>query len=251
LNSVLLLLLYASRAGTRNSPLTTHGALQASRLGSHLNALATPLNHVFASPLTRAALTAQAISDARNPSIPVVLVPEIQEQDFGIFEGVHYREWSSMKEAGQEQQDTIEKDESMDARAQSFINEYLIPITAAADQGESIGVAIVSHGIMLRHIWREILLWTKPIHVECPQDLLVGTGSLDYARLGSWSNTGVLEVAFERITSKTTLETCWKARIFNVNGTHHLNSLKRTKGGIGSAQFDNRQKTLDKFFLPK
>jgi broad specificity phosphatase PhoE len=251
LKILVFLLLYASRAGTRNSPLTTHGALQASRLGSHLNALDTPLNHIFASPLDRAALTAQALSDARKPSIPVVHVPEIQEQDFGVFEGVHYREWSAMKESGPGQQETIEKDDSMDKRAKVFINEYLVPITAAADKGESIGVAIVSHGIMLRHIWREILHWTKPIHVECPQDLLVGTGSLDYARLGSWSNTGVLEVVFERITPENTSETRWKARIFTVNGTTHLSSLKRTKGGIGSAQFDKRQRTLDKFFQPK
>lgn len=39
----------------------------------------------------------------------------------------------------------------------------------------------------------------------------------------------------------------WVTLVETVNGAKHLQSLKRTGGGIGSAQFDKRQKTLKGF----
>ena len=41
-----------------------------------------------------------------------------------------------------------------------------------------------------------------------------------------------------------------KARIEVVNSTGHLQGLRKTRGGIGSARFDSNQKTMDSFFKP-
>jgi broad specificity phosphatase PhoE len=40
----------------------------------------------------------------------------------------------------------------------------------------------------------------------------------------------------------------WRMRILAINGKMHLIGLKRTRGGLGSAQYDDSQKTIDNFF---
>jgi hypothetical protein len=40
----------------------------------------------------------------------------------------------------------------------------------------------------------------------------------------------------------------WEAEIKAINCRDHLRGFKRTQGGLGSAKYDQRQKTLDQFF---
>lgn len=39
-------------------------------------------------------------------------------------------------------------------------------------------------------------------------------------------------------------------QVTKVNCVDHLDGLKKTRGGIGSARFDPKQKTMDAFFGP-
>lgn len=43
----------------------------------------------------------------------------------------------------------------------------------------------------------------------------------------------------------------WITTVNTINGTLHLNGLKRTAGGIGSAAYDEKQQSLDAFFKRK
>jgi len=197
-------------------------------------------------------------------------VPELREQDFGLFEGVPYGAFNG---SGKDpRRASIETSNEMAVRARSFIAEYLMPtIKALGDQSAS--MAIVSHGCMLRVLWRELLARFRPSNVQCEQVMLRETQSIDYARIGHWSNTGYLQVDFNnglapvllteaytersqrndvksrvrKVESARAAHPTWTARILAVNETGHLKTLKRTKGGIGSSRYDAKQGTLDKF----
>ena len=83
-------------AGVRDSALTNYGVDQAKRLGDYLVKNGTSLTHIFASPLTRASKTAEAVQkaqvttstkDVAVASLAIVNIPELIEQDFGFYEG--------------------------------------------------------------------------------------------------------------------------------------------------------------------
>lgn len=87
-------------AGVRDSALTNHGVEQARRLGEHFakEDVHVAFTHIFASPLSRAYKTAQAIQTAQaklktkdlgqveenTRKVEIVRVSELIEQDFGL-----------------------------------------------------------------------------------------------------------------------------------------------------------------------
>jgi histidine phosphatase superfamily protein (branch 1) len=226
--------------------------------------------------LTRAATTAEAIFKVQTPAAPgpiagpmLINVPELREQDFGLFEGTPVSGFNTRAE--DPRQRSVETSEEMAVRARVFIREYLAPLTGQGDGAKAPVVAVVSHGCLLRVLWREVLEHFKPTGVRCEQQMLLESQSIDFMRLGHWSNTGFLEVLFERVENQMLVEVkCedrreesntkivedilipkahhWSATILGINVTDHLKTLKRTRGGIGSSQYDSRQKTLDRFF---
>jgi probable phosphoglycerate mutase len=219
--------------------------------------------------LARAALTADTIHGEQSPSVPLIAVPELREQDFGLFEGVSVGAFSGRAEDPRKM--SVEKSEEMAVRARVFVQEYLVPLTGLGDGAKAPVVAVVSHGCMLRVLWREVLEHFRPAGVRCEQQMLMDSQSIDFMRLGHWSNTGFLEVSFEKAESPVLLgekvgkrredsnvhpvenivsptAPRWTAAIHGINVTDHLKTLKRTRGGIGSSQYDSRQRTLDKFF---
>ena len=73
--------------GRTDTELTELGLKQADKLGKHFHHYMTP-EVIYASPLQRARLTAQAIAD--RFSIPVQLDPRLMEFDLGDWEGETY-----------------------------------------------------------------------------------------------------------------------------------------------------------------
>jgi len=73
--------------GRTDTELTELGLKQADKLGEHFHHYMTP-EVIYASPLQRARLTAQAIAD--RFSIPVQLDPRLMEFDLGDWEGETY-----------------------------------------------------------------------------------------------------------------------------------------------------------------
>ncbi|KAK3939294.1 phosphoglycerate mutase [Diplogelasinospora grovesii] len=247
-------------AGSRDSALTAHGVIQARRLANHLAALAPtigPIRHIFSSDLQRAANTAQAIVDAHVPKMAVaaegatapvgverlklVKLPELRERDFGAAEGKSF----STPHPDAESQD------AMAARVGRFIQGHLVPVldNHIGHRGE-ISIVVVAHGIILNVLLRVLLSTFAPVELERLQ-----RGAKRPPYLVSWGNTGYVEASLSaRSTDPASLppqlkpvKPAIKLTVTRVNVTDHLRDLKRTRGGIGSAKFDSKQRTMDSF----
>ncbi|KAJ5000727.1 hypothetical protein K4K48_002310 [Colletotrichum sp. SAR 10_66] len=250
-------------AGSRDASLTSHGVLQARRLGTHLAArtASAPVSHIFASNLQRAYRTAEAVCDALSSPpnategeassttttgrrVEVVQLAELREKHFGSGEGQKV----GARAVG-ERHVGAETSEAMFTRAKKFVDEYLGPIFACVDEAEegAESVVVVAHGIILGVLVRALRSAKNfGAVVASPEDQLPL----------AWSNTGYVEllVAPAAPPSKEPATTpTWPGlsiKTVAVNSTEHLQGLKKTRGGIGSAKFDEKQKTLNAFFTP-
>lgn len=237
--------------------------LQAQRLGAHLYARVDDggrLAHIFSSDLQRAFKTAEAIRDAqsRAPAVPVAVVKtaDLREKDFRSSEGKSFR---SRRDGvpPQASQDGPETTQEMRIRAERFIASYLEPIFAAEGAAASgHAVVIVAHGLILGVLLKAILAKYSPAELLRLSGL-GGGGNSEY--LVAWSNTGYLEASVEPKAEQDsvsmvndTAQQQWRGLITVavkvINCKDHLQGLQRTRGGIGSAKFDEKQKTMDSFF---
>lgn len=257
-------------AGSRDSALTNHGVLQTRRLGSHLVSrrdVIGPVVHIFTSNLQRAFRTAEAIADAQRTSnvslkktdvdLQVAQLPELREKDFGSAEGVKYGVRSSGRADGSIPSDS-ESREAMMVRVNRFIDKELAPVLKRY-ASEKATVAVVAHGIILG-VLLQALISRFPASTA-------SSASSEGDRFGAaWSNTGVLQVRVELTQARTPVsgstssasttvdDVADQSRLTMVvqatNLTDHLNGLRKTRGGIGSAKFDSRQRSLTAFFTP-
>jgi hypothetical protein len=223
-------------------------------------------------------MTAEQILAAQPASVrqrvSVIPMDCLREQNFGNSEGLHYSEWRT----SDARQADVETPAAMAARADRFIESCIVQLLEAP---VSPTVVVVSHGKMLQVLWSQILAWTNPTTVLCDRELLVNSNSIDYTRIGAWSNTGFLHVTFTPSDRPSTIHTpalesplithracnggephattsheadsslarrSWSASILAINGRPHLHGFRRTRGGVGSSQHDERQSTLDRFF---
>lgn len=203
-------------AGVRDSQLTNHGVDQTKRLGEHL-AQRHLFTHIFASPLSRAYRTAQAIQAAqpilpsKSETVQIVQVQELIEQNFGFYEGKHFHARTDPKKTGREahrlqhQNDPgfvdVESKDSMNKRADVFLDEHLMPLLSQHPGQHRFCVAIVSHGMLLSHLWRRLLLRLPSKSVTVDSAVTAARGPVVLQHLGGWSNTGYLELAIDRIGS--------------------------------------------------
>lgn len=271
-------------AGVRDSPLTVQGVLQAERLGHYLAARNPPFTHVFASDLQRAIKTAEALLSAQstdNDAAPLTVrqLPVLREQDFGFYEGKPFyaRQQSSRKSGkdthrSQHQDEpgfhNVESKESMTARTNAFVAEHLRPLILRDSSEHQSIIAIVSHGIILSHLWRSILgLFAKSTVALAPGLSVGGDNGTSLEHLGGWSNTGFLEldISFSPPDTASTVHEMkaaaakaneadtnvlppnFKMLIKAVNGKDHLKGLKRARG-VGSSRYDEGQKKIESFF---
>lgn len=226
-------------------------------------------------------MTAQAIVEARPPvesvSVPtessavsVTQIPELRERDFRSLEGkkVGYRH--SAGTGGYRFRDP-ETHAEMAVRVDRFIDMHLNPIldmeqacTAEMDRGSMV---IVAHGMILNVLLKRLLTrFSTPSEVE---RLFPGRSNFEW--LASWRNTAYLEAVISPRSVNTATasrrnaggapepavvigtvipgsDPAVRLSIVGVNVVDHLQGLKKTRGGIGSARFDTKQKTVDSFF---
>ena len=278
-----------SSAGVKDSALTVHGSLQAERLGQDFTHKGLCFTKVFSSDLQRAYKTAEAILVAQCKKYDegsvertqITRAPLLREQDFGFYEGKPFYTRSrdsskSGKESHRSQhiddQDfkDVESKASMDTRMDEFVKDHLLPLLDDHRVRKQETVAIVSHGIILAHLWRCFLKLFGKGTVTLAPGLSVGSGGvtpLEY--LGGWSNTGYLELDIHSTPSLDTISIdqsstaagadsqmarseiprvpAMKMVIQTVNGTEHLKGLKRTRG-VGSSPYDEGQKKIETFF---
>lgn len=230
-------------AGLRDSALTTHGVLQAGRLASHIakqiSAVATVT--IFTSTLQRAFKTAEVVSDARGKKDEVWRMPQLLEKDFGTGEGARYGTSKDQPHQGSESAD------SMATRADVFLDEHLRPVLGTAD-----AVVVVAHGIILSVLFKRLCEKLSKGSMTVSPDAQRATNPFPSGGtpvLPSWSNTGYLEANLT-VAEPATWSTI-KMHIDRVNCLDHLQGLRKTRGGIGSSAFDDKQKTMTSFFAPK
>ncbi|GJD04349.1 phosphoglycerate mutase [Colletotrichum higginsianum] len=253
-------------AGSRDSPLTSHGVLQARRLGAHLAtrtaSASAGITHIFSSTLRRASTTAAAVREAVASShhsaardIEVVRLSDLREKHFGTGEGQKFG-GTTASGAARPRHDGAEDLDAMRMRAKRFVDGYLAPIFACVEAepgGAAESIVIVAHGIILGVL----------SSVLCSPGLFAAVDpDSESQRPWSWSNTGFVEI---RITSMPVASDLARASLdalpavrwphlslqtVAVNCTEHLAGLKKTRGGIGSAKFDEKQKTIISFFAP-
>lgn len=194
-------------------------------------------------------------ADAEGTSpLKLVQLPELRERDFGSAEGKKYGVGLSLAAAGAESRGQTR------FRADGFVQAHLAPLLTAADEC----VVVVAHGLILNWLLRVLLARFGPGEMK----RLGGTLTT------GWSNTGYVElvvgVGAARLVEaddgdcrvvesgdRTPIPTPppppppqITLSVVGVNVLKHLEGLKKTRGGIGSAQFDKRQRTIDSFFAP-
>ncbi|OTA53264.1 phosphoglycerate mutase-like protein [Hypoxylon sp. EC38] len=273
-------------AGSRDSPLTNHGVLQIKRLGAHLakrSEVIGPVKYIFTSDLQRAYQTAETIADAlkeaqcpasndaseNRKALPVSRLTELREKDYGSSEGTKYGGKAKRTSDGLPQSDS-ETHESMRTRVNKFLSSHLIPIIKTHGS-DTITVVVVAHGIILGVLLKALLERFPPKPADPTSSIERRDIPLDAA---TWSNTGVLQARLEPIKSVPVShskavaspnslvsdthegsfadpnDSTLRMIVEFTNNLDHLEGLKKTKGGIGSAKFDSRQRTMDSFFNP-
>lgn len=272
-------------AGVSDSRLTNHGVQQTQRLGRYLAShRSLRFTRIYASDLQRAYMTAEEIQKHQTAQwsatgIPeVVRLPVLREQDFGSYELVPWasrRAQHALDSRTPNPQDPAfrpqETSESMTLRADAFIADFILPLATSLWETEHDSakecVAVVSHGLFLSALWKSLLSKFNAGGVVLGPNIEV----LNYGRpleyLPSWHNTAFLELTVRRKagdvgTGSTTAENgstqpqneYWTPFydccmiVHAINNRDHLLDLKRARGGIGSAAYDAKQKSLDGFF---
>ena len=266
--------------------------MQADRLSRYFVGRGVRFTDIFSSDLQRAAKTAHTIryrqltEDKDGSRLTVQKLPLLREQDFGYYEGKHFKtRQRGLNKSGKEAHrqahlndegfQDVESKESMEIRANSFLDTKLFPLIRTSSQIREPIIALVSHGIFLATLWRCLLRRFPEQSVKLAPGLSIIAGApttLEY--IGGWSNTGYLELeirssslgnAIDAIDTIHNLDASpyedslpqslslvgWTIVIKTVNGKDHLKNLKRTGGGVGSSKHDDSQKRLDTFFAPK
>lgn len=273
-------------AGVTDSRLTLHGVLQTQRLGAHLTSRGVRFTHIYASDLQRAYMTAQSVADAqakeyKTSTLPVPRLSLLREQDFGSNELVP---WASKRG-----QDTFfdrrpdvdepgyipkEPMEVMRKRGTDFVDDYLVPLLATDDgQSQEPTVAVVSHGLFLGVLWRDLLSRFPSHSVAVSPDAVGNNFGAHFSpieHIGIWANTAFLEIEInhrnvpdgaakdlhtEDTASAQSSHTRSKPYalmnrtlvIKTINGHPHTEGMKKIRG-TGNVAHDPKQKDIAGFF---
>jgi hypothetical protein len=190
--------------------------------------------------------------------LELVQLRDLRERDFGSAEGKKFGAGIVGADA--------ESREQMRMRAERFVREHLAPLLTAERAPAGGCVVVVAHGLILDSLLRVLLVKFGPVEMA----------SLGNPRMVSWSNTGYAEllvrvgqpgksaareglageVSGERTSNSAPAAVSLPQQpritlsLVAANVLKHLEGLRKTRGGIGSAQFDKRQRTVDSFFGP-
>lgn len=206
-------------AGVTDSALTNYGHDQINRLGKHFASSSVVFSHIFASPLSRASKTAQAIQDAQPSSasgVRIIKVPDLIEQDFGYYEKRTFQARTDARRTGRDVHREahlndpgfvdVESKEAMAKRADRFLDDLLLPLFVQPKQRGKNTVAVVSHGMLLSTLWKRLLLRLSPKTVTIAAEVTASKGDIILQHLGGWSNTGYLELVFTKAADAAAIQ---------------------------------------------
>lgn len=244
-------------AGTTDSALTNHGVLQIQRLAAYFCSAAVRFEHVFASDLSRAVITAEGICNTNTASnLRVETTALLREQHFGSREGMRISATPSPSPSTVEPE-AAETEIAMRTRANRFLEEYLFPVllTAEHETEHETAIAIVAHGIILRVLWNCFVQAFPPGSVSLVPEVAASPAMRGGTLVPFWSNTAYMELSVRcRPTAVTpradeeSLLSGWTVAVLSVDNKTHLRDLRRARGGIGSLRHDSKQRRIESFF---
>ncbi|KAM7190300.1 Histidine phosphatase superfamily [Rhypophila sp. PSN 637] len=262
------------RAGSSDSPLTSHGAIQSNRLGAHLAGRAATLGsspRIFCSDFQQAVITAETIRDAYQSSatglaspvtrIEIVQLGELREKRFG--ERNTEASKSAKDQTGGRSYTDREPPEEVNARADRFLNAVLLPLLddlLASDTPQC--VFIVAHAGIHSHVWLQFIRLLRALHVRTglapgalrlesvPLDEFLGNAAYHEVVLKLPKLSSVASSSSRPKDASCVSQAVAAAHVnFSaINYTDHLSGLNKTGGGIGNAKFDKKQRKIDSFF---
>ncbi|KAF8416752.1 histidine phosphatase superfamily [Tirmania nivea] len=268
---------------------------QAHRI-THIAASTLERAHQTATAIHRAARDAPGYLEEFD--LRVTRCPELVERHFGSLEGKSYleappqlkrrkvdpksfyqkgaahstskiRSSSSSSGSSETHYEAIgsESHESLSNRANVFIDSYILPLID--DSRDPINssyhtktVAIISHGILLATLFRELV---ARFHIITVSSEAFEAGFI-VGKTPRWDNTGYTHIrlhspappdplAPETLVLKIPPQMSYKLDcelvVKEINVTRHLKGLKRTAGGIGSARADPKQRSIKDFLKSK
>lgn len=244
--------------GSVDSPLTAHGVVQAHRLAARL-AQDTVISHVFSSPLTCSLRTAEAISDARNKAhggnLTAIQLSELQGPE--LIMRPKLTDAHSSRAEDQSYIDNTDWMHEMRRKADCFVNNYLIPLLCCDDEDE-MACAIVTQGDELNVVAKAFFDRIPRGDIVLPLDPERQGLTIDSSQVifPPWALTGILDVIISpgkepaAVQQQQPPKLPFQADIKRVNCRCHLDNLQKARGGIGSAPFDEKQRTIHNFFTP-
>jgi len=266
-------------AGPPDSPLTSHGVIQSSRLGAHLAGRAASLGsipHLFCSDFQQARMTAECIRDAYlsqdaepsstiAPTMEIVQLGELREKQFRE-RNPEVSEPAAAARQGGGAYTEGEPLEELIARAKRFLDAVLLPLLEdllPCDTPQC--VFIVAHGGILSHVQLQFVHMLRALQVLTLS--VDGAMRPESVPLDEFlSNAAYHEVV---VKTKTPLSeppsrsqpttTSYIGRALSatditfsaINYIDHLSGLRKTGGGIGNSKFDKKQRKIDSFFRPR
>lgn len=226
---------------------------QISCLAQHFVSNSTKFMTVFSSDLSRARITAEGICRAQvSPSgetpLQPILTRNLREKDYGSMEG---RFWKTSPPSPMPRDWVIpESRASMRKRVENFFDEHLLPLLMRDPHGRQ-NIAVVAHGVILQE------LWTYFIEIFNPADTNVApricdTDMTTLHRKPVWSNTGYMTLVITpNVRERNMLPTIipdFAFLVLSIDDKRHLANLHRTRGGVGTAAHDTKQRKIDQFF---
>lgn len=191
----------------------------------------------------------------------LVGVSLLRERDFGYLEGKPFGLKASDQplSPGAAPKKEPESREMMAVRMNAFIDDYILPLLSveAIEPESQTTVLVISHGVILTILWKCILDQLYHAYIHLSDEVRSQEDSIKPNFVVGWSNTAFLQLCFtSRQPSQATGEGlkklgAWSVEIEELGCVDHLDGLKRARGGIGSAEHDPSQKSLDSFFMRK
>ncbi|KEF57457.1 uncharacterized protein A1O9_05374 [Exophiala aquamarina CBS 119918] len=197
-------------AGVSDSRLTNHGVLQTQRLGSHLvNQRNLRFTHIYASDLQRAFMTAEEIRKAHASNLEEPTTkPDVVKLQL--------------------------------LREQDFGSLELVPWASRRAQN---AFTPESSSLVDPEFRPQETAEAMMHRAEC----FLADYILPLLAVASAEKSSSVQDCVAVVSHGLFLSVLWRS-LLTVNNKDHLVHLKRTRGGVGSAPFDARQKSLEGFF---
>lgn len=187
--------------GQLDIELNQHGHRQARAAGEYLRDESAAA--LYASDLSRAWVTAQALSDATG--LTAQPVPELRERKYGVFEGLTYDQAQQTHPEAYARFDARDPEFALPGGGESLVglsSRVVTSLTRIAERHRGETVLLVTHGGVLDVVNR----FVRGLPLDTPRDFTIPNAGLNWLSLSGdnwqvdeWAMTAHLEGALDEL----------------------------------------------------